>query len=472
MSDARPDTLPAKRVLLLQGPVGPFFRRLAKLLQAAGAEVHKVNFNGGDCLFYPTDAITWRGHPGDWPQFLARLLEQRRIDIVLLFGDCRPIHRAARAVAQQHGVKVGAFEEGYLRPNFITFEQFGVNGYSRIPRRAEFYRHLPCRPATAERDVGSTFRYAALWSVFYYLAAAIGRPWFPHYRHHRRLALSELFPWLRSAWRKALHRFTERAMLGLLTNALHRKFYLVPLQMSLDSQVRQHSDFRSVARFIRHVVRSFAERAPADASLVIKHHPLDRGFHDYSRLIGRLRAQFRLGARLLYVHDQHLPTLFESMRGAVVINSTAGLSALSHDAPVKVCGVAIYDVRGLTFQGSLDDFWLEADSFRPDPDLLRRFRAHLIERTQINGSFYARGIDATASAALASVARTLRAPDMQPAAARERPSAASRPSDSATLRIYASRAMHTQPAAALEQASDAPEQSDSATLRIFASRAT
>src|SRR3989449_7825842 len=31
-------------------------------------------------------------------------------------------------------------------------------------------------------------------------------------------------------------------------------------------------------------------------------------------------------------------------------------SALSHNAPVKVCGVAIYDFRGLTFQGSLDDF--------------------------------------------------------------------------------------------------------------------
>src|SRR5438105_8127421 len=133
-------------------------------------------------------------------------------------------------------------------------------------------------------------------------------------------------------------------MLGRLTSALHRKFYLVPLQMPLDSQVRQHSDFRSVGRFIRHVVRSFAERAPANAALVIKHHPLDRGFHDYSRQIGRLRAQFRLGARLLYVHDQHLPTLLESMRGAVVINSTAGLSALSHNAPVKVCGVAIYDI--------------------------------------------------------------------------------------------------------------------------------
>src|SRR5438045_9280928 len=76
MSDARPDTLRAKRVLLLQGPVGPFFRRLAKLLQAAGAEVHKVNFNGGDCLFYPTDALTWPGPPSEWLQFLPRFLAQ------------------------------------------------------------------------------------------------------------------------------------------------------------------------------------------------------------------------------------------------------------------------------------------------------------------------------------------------------------------------------------------------------------
>jgi len=134
MSEARPEALRGKRILLLQGPVGPFFRRLAKELRAAGAEVHKVNFNGGDGLFYPRGAISWRGHPGDWPQFLARLLQERRIDIVLLFGDCRPIHRVARSVAQQYGVRVGAFEEGYIRPNFVTFEQFGVNGFSLMPR--------------------------------------------------------------------------------------------------------------------------------------------------------------------------------------------------------------------------------------------------------------------------------------------------------------------------------------------------
>src|SRR2546430_5040312 len=87
MRDARRDTLRAKKVLLLQGPVGPFFRCLAKLLRAAGAEVHKVNFNGGGCPFYPTNALTWRGHAGHRPPFLAPLPEPRPDDhAVLVFG--------------------------------------------------------------------------------------------------------------------------------------------------------------------------------------------------------------------------------------------------------------------------------------------------------------------------------------------------------------------------------------------------
>ena len=39
-------------VLLLQGPVGPFFSRIAEDLSQRGFVVHKINFNGGDKLFY------------------------------------------------------------------------------------------------------------------------------------------------------------------------------------------------------------------------------------------------------------------------------------------------------------------------------------------------------------------------------------------------------------------------------------
>ncbi len=45
-----------KRVLLLQGPVGPFFWNLSKDLQKRGADVFKFNFNAGDALFYPADS--------------------------------------------------------------------------------------------------------------------------------------------------------------------------------------------------------------------------------------------------------------------------------------------------------------------------------------------------------------------------------------------------------------------------------
>ena len=45
-----------RRVLLLQGPIGPFFRRLARFLEQHGTDVFKINFNAGDALFYTAAA--------------------------------------------------------------------------------------------------------------------------------------------------------------------------------------------------------------------------------------------------------------------------------------------------------------------------------------------------------------------------------------------------------------------------------
>jgi capsular polysaccharide export protein len=377
-----------KNVLLLQGPMGPFFSRLATMLAAVGAKTYKVNFNGGDCLFYGGNAVRWRGSMDAWPDFLESLLDRLSIDVVILFGDCRPIHRVARSIAQRRGLELAAFEEGYIRPNFITFEKFGVNGYSSMPRTADFYKSLPDQQVAIEREVGSTFWHAALWATLYYCAAAAMRGYFREYRHHRPLELSEALPWLRSGWRKMIHARRERGVLASLAARAHQKFFLVPLQISGDSQVLQHSGFTSVADFVRRVVESFAAHGPKDTTLVVKHHPLDRGYHDYGALLADLAQRHGLGNRLLYIHDQHLPTLFDHMQGAVVINSTVGFSALSHGAPVKTCGLAIYDIPGLTFQGSLDAFWGEAEGFRPDRELFSRFRAYVIDQTQMNCNFY------------------------------------------------------------------------------------
>lgn len=64
--------------------------------------------------------------------------------------------------------------------------------------------------------------------------------------------------------------------------------------------------------------------------------------------------------RIRYIRDRHLPSLLTSAQGVVVINSTVGLSAIAYGTATKVCGRAIYDIAGLSFQGALDAFWRAA----------------------------------------------------------------------------------------------------------------
>lgn len=378
-----------RRILLLQGPVGPFFRRFADDLQHAGATVHKVNFHAGDWLFYRTGAVQYRGTMEEWPAWFEHYLVQHAIDVVFLFGDCRPVHVLAHWIASGRGLAVGVFEEGYIRPDYITLEYSGANGYSLISRNPFHYQEPPA-DVPAVSPVGKTYWSMVGYGFGYFTLGALGRPWFPHYRHHRPLTLLEAWPWVLSAWRKARYQCVERGVEERLKGELSRRYFLVPLQVHNDSQVTVHSDWEGVEHFIEATMQSFARCAPADTALVIKHHPMDRGYRDYTRLIRRLASELGIADRVLYIHDQHLPTLLDHARGVVVINSTVGLSALLHKAPTKVCGNAIYDMEGLTWQGTLDAFWSEAAGATPDPVLQHNFRHHLIRQTQVNGSYYKR----------------------------------------------------------------------------------
>ncbi|WP_418318629.1 capsule biosynthesis protein [Piscinibacter sakaiensis] len=380
-----------QRVLLLQGPIGPFFAGVAKALAGAGAAaVHKINFCGGDWLFYPNDSTNYRGTLPAWPAHLERFLDQHRIDAIVLFGDCRPVHAAAIRLATQRGLPYWVFEEGYIRPNYVTFERHGVNGYSGLPRDIDFYQALPASAAPPEREIGNTFDRTALLAMAYYIAGSFGKPWFRHRVHHRSLNMLEGLVWWRSYFRKIVYRISQRHLLPQLSGRWSKQFFLVALQTAGDSQVHTHSGFKSVADFITEVATSFAEHAPAATLLVIKHHPLDRGYHDYSRLLRRLGSQLGIAERIRYVHDLNLPTLLSHARGVIVINSTVGLSALHHQTPVITLGKAIYNMPGLTFQGGLRHFWTDAQTQIPDLDLYWKFRNHVVDQTQLNGSFYKR----------------------------------------------------------------------------------
>ena len=372
------------RTLLLQGPVGPFFRGLAQELRRRGDSVTQVVFNGGDAWFSASHStVNFEGDASAWPAFLDNLLTSLRVDRVFLFGDCRPLHVAALSVCAARSVSVYVVEEGYLRPSFVTIEEGGVNANSSLPRDPAWYLARANDAAPPPQHAYSWVFLRRIWiCCCYYAAMALGRGRFPAYVHHRRSAIvPEGLAWLRSGWRSLHYRWSERKTLAELRG---RRFYLVPLQVHNDSQITCHSDVLSVGCFLRTVVASFAESAPPDSVLVIKHHPMDRGYRDYTQLIARLTERHGLTGRIRYIHDVSLPRLLRNCQGVVVLNSTVGISALVHGVPVLALGNAIYRMPGLASDQPIDAFWGAPAAV--DRRLVNAFRSVLLRRTQLNAS--------------------------------------------------------------------------------------
>lgn len=378
-----------KNILFLQGPLGPFFKNLQLEVDKVASNTYKINFNGGDWIFSPKSSVNFTGKVNEWGPFFESFLLSHKIDFVVLFGDCRIYHRIAHEISIKHNIDVGVFEEGYIRPDFITFEKNGVNGFSFIPRNRQFYDSIVVNNDKYHiHKVGNSFKYSALWAIVYYFFSTLLKPLFLNYRHHRPLHPFEGLFWIRSWIRKYIYKNRERGIYESLIGSQTNKYFLVPLQISTDVQITQHSSYHDINSFIEEVMYSFAKYSCVDDWLVIKHHPMDRGYNDYTKLIYKLANILNIKDRVVYIHDQHLPTLLDHTKGVVLINSTVGLSALHHKAPTKVCGTAIYDFDGLTYQGSLDDFWTDASEFELDYDLYEKFKYYIISKYQLNGNFY------------------------------------------------------------------------------------
>ncbi|UZG44642.1 capsule biosynthesis protein [Caldimonas thermodepolymerans] len=370
--------------------MGPFFARLAAFLEAHGQEVHKVNFNGGDELYYRRRrAVAYTGRPEDWPRWLEAHLSACQADAVVLFGQTRPMHIAARKVAAGMGLPVYVFEEGYLRPDYVTLEIGGVNGDSAIPKDPAFYRSLPLKRLPGPTPTRQRFSSMMLHAMAYGLAANLMRWRYPHQQYHRSLnPLTEGFKWARGGIRKVLHAWTERQVLDILSApGRSKQWFLLPLQVHNDSQIVHHSPYPSVEALIEEVMSSFARHADPRDWLVIKHHPMDRAYRDYTRFIQERAMAHGLGKRVMYIHDVHLPTLLKHARGVVTVNSTTGLQALFHGTPVLTLGDCFYAIPGLVSQKPLKSFWRGPSGV--DMALFQRFRYYLITQNQINASFYA-----------------------------------------------------------------------------------
>lgn len=377
-----------KSFLFLQGPHGPFFAMLGQQLAGRGHRVARVNFNGGDWYDWKGNgAVRFSGNLGRWDDFCRELLHRHQITDLLVYGDCRPLHRQAIGLAKGRGVRVHVLEEGYIRPDWVTLEEGGVNGYSSLPRHPEWY--LECVPDQNEPshvEVGPSLRPQVWHCIKHYTASMLLKPLFPSYRTHRPShPAREGWNWLNRFPRLRLEQRRSRIVEEELL-AKPQSYFLVCLQVSVDSQIICHSPFCDMKEFIATVIDSFARHAPADARLVFKNHPLDHGGVDYRNLIAARSAIRGMNGRALYLESGRLPELIKGSKGVVLVNSTVGTSALFHGRPTIALGDSVYNFAGLTFQGGLDTFWQNPPP--PDAKVFRAFRSYLLGKVLVNGGFY------------------------------------------------------------------------------------
>jgi len=406
------DDARGRSVLMLQGAASPFHWELAQALLKRGAQVHKVHVTLAEVPFWPGKATSFRQRLERWPGFVGEFMDQHGITDLVLFGDCRYYHAQAVEAARTRGVRLHLFEEGYLRPNWITLEHQGVNAYSDFPRDPaallEEADELGPPPRIITYD--DQFSLRARWDVSWNFYRLLGGSLYPHYRPHAQLSWFEDYAgWLYKFARKKRIAARDAAALTRLVDS-GAPYFVLPLQLDGDFQIRVHSDFRNMTEATEMAFASFARAAPPDAWLMVKRHPFDVGFIDRRKQIERLARRYGFADRVTYIETGDIVPFIAESLGTIVVNSTSATFALSLGVPLMVLGRATYDIPGLAFQGTLDEFWTQGEA--PDPDLWWAYRRVLIERTQINGSFYSpAGI---AAAVEGSLARMLATPAPQP----------------------------------------------------------
>jgi capsular polysaccharide export protein len=390
VSPARAYSGAARHFLFISAPFGPFARELASYLQDHGATCTRVLVNAGDAVDWGlSDAAPYFGDERGWCDWLQGLIERSGITDLVTYGDSSPYSVKALVLGQSLNLRLHVFEQGYFRPDWVTLERGGVNANSRLPRDPEWYRRNAARIPQAEAvRVGRTTPAMVSRILGYHAAMYAGMPFFRRFRapyHYPaiRQGFGHCFRYGEQLLSSARQKRRQQALIDS-----DRPLYLVLLQRPGDSQLWRHSDFECTEAFLEKVVTSFAAHAADQAMLLVRPHPLDHGLDDHEGVLEKLAERTGVAGRVHFVDHGKLHEILPLMRGAVCVNSTAGLAAVEFDRPTVVLGRALYDMPGLTHQGGLDTFWRAPE--KPDPTLYQSFRDVIMATTQINGAYATR----------------------------------------------------------------------------------
>lgn len=386
------------RVLLLQGPVGPFFSELQTELNKQDVYCQRVLFNFADAFYTKhKNVIPFKKKVEFWEPFLSDLIDEHKINTIVIFGCERDRHESARVIAAEKGVKIISLEEGYFRPGFISVELNGNNRFSPIVEKLkqeldgkgiiENSTHLNERKPSSGTGLSKV-----VWlAIFYYNLRAIGSFLYPYQAHHRKRPLaSEAFFWIRNLVRKNIRRNKNKIKIINLIEKFSGKYFIVPLQVSDDMQIVKASRGWDNSKLIYAAIASFSKHAPKGCKLVIKVHPLERGHRDYKNIVDHAAEMRNCEEDIILIDDGLMDELSLNSCGMLTINSGSAYYAIQNSIPVGVMGDALFRhpklVSCIETNDDIDKFWTQKEVC--EPHIAKWFLNYIRSTALFPGDYY------------------------------------------------------------------------------------
>lgn len=372
-------------ILLLGGPVGPFFANLARVLRGRGFVVERCLFNPGDRLFGLGGALALS--TGD----VDAQLGAPPWNAAIVFGVDRYRHKVFFDALRARNVPVLCLEEGYIRPGFVTCEWNGSHCHSPLRMRPNLERrdHLDLSDVL-EPDEGCCHALRqALFAIaqIVWLRALIpimGGTW-----HRKRGLATEALCWPLGWMRRALHRRSDAHVLMKLVKA-GTPYRVVALQVHDDANLVANGGGWRVETMIKALLAAFSRHAPPEEHLLFKIHPLDAGHLDHRSIVADSVSGHVIANRVHVACDVPLGEAVKASCGLITVNSTSGLSGLHHSVQTDILGHAFYEGNGLARHcRDLTKIWTTPHS--PDPRSVASLRMRIYTHAIVPGSFYGAG---------------------------------------------------------------------------------
>lgn len=388
----KPFTIPATTksadILILQGPVGPFFADLQSEFEQQNLKTIRITFDKSDESYRSNgETRRYRGSSQQWAGYIRNVIKTERPEKLLVFGDGRLHHQEAIAIAKELGVKIWSMEEGYIRPGFIVCEREGNNANSPL-KEAILQDNWLIKQQDSTKTKGAKWT-KAMFAMQRYLQNSLMKPEDVKQSliHRPRAITHEAINWVKNASLHLRYKINdERVMLGLRERYANH-YTVVALQVHDDMQIKVYGAGWDSQRLINESLAAFKKANLPNHRLVFKIHPLDRGHLPYHKWIMDAAVALNIHESVDVLHTGNLGPLMKYAYGMMTINSTGGLVALSHHKPLLVLGEAFYDRSSITFKGKMDDFWNKA--LPPDKDTWRALRSQIYSRSLVSGCYYA-----------------------------------------------------------------------------------